>query len=153
MPDWLGRLGAVGSGQWPVVGAQCCTRAIQPNQTKSNLLRGGGGGSGQWPVVGGGRGRRNPARSNPVKPSQTQSNRIQTVKDQVARRRSPLPKEADRVKPCFLVLSGRKPESMKMYLRNLPLFVPHLFACVFGRRGENLPPLYGCSTAIDRYVS
>jgi hypothetical protein len=38
MPDWLGRLGAVGSGQWPVVGAQCCTRAIQPNQTKSNLL-------------------------------------------------------------------------------------------------------------------
>jgi hypothetical protein len=53
------------------------TRSIKPNQTKSNLLGVGDGGSdsGQW-FLASGWWRKRPSEYRPVKPSQTQSNRI-----------------------------------------------------------------------------
>jgi hypothetical protein len=54
---------------------------IQANPSKSNQIKSPGVGgrgvaSGQWTVVGGEKGRRNTARSNPVKPGQTRSNLV-----------------------------------------------------------------------------
>jgi hypothetical protein len=71
--------------EWPVVGGWwrkrlAETSQIKPNQTKSNLLWGWEVGwewpaaSGQWTVLGDESGRWNTAWSNPVKPSQTESN-------------------------------------------------------------------------------
>jgi hypothetical protein len=61
------------TGQWLVAKEGADFGPLRPNQTKSNL-RGNGVVSGEWTVGGGERGWGKTAPSNPVKPSQTQSN-------------------------------------------------------------------------------